>query len=49
MLVVEDFYDAYRNFDVVDASPIVLDGSATKVLKLASKLARSKQTTEIRV
>src|SRR5262245_6619109 len=40
MLAVEDFYDAYRNLEVVDASPIVLDGGATKVLKLVYKLAR---------
>jgi hypothetical protein len=40
LLPVENFYDAYRNLEVVDGSPIVLDGGATKVLKVAYKLAR---------
>jgi hypothetical protein len=37
LLPVENFYDAYRNLEV-DGSPIVLDGGATKVVRLSYKL-----------
>jgi hypothetical protein len=45
MLMVEDFYDAYRKLELVEASPVVLDGGATNVLKLAYKLARREYHT----